>query len=189
MDSEILDDVKPRNIRNIEYATFGERLLAVILDILFTMVPIGGLVLYAYFSKNIMVLLASTLVGMLYKPIMEGVWGATLGKMVLKIKMVDSNLEQMDLGQSILKNGFYIISSIIAILGNIWLGNSEAFLEAENIMEVSQAASKTPYTVISYIWTAVIVISCFAMLASDLKQTLHDKIANVFCIKTSVFDE
>jgi len=126
---------------------------------------------------------------MLYKPVMEGVWGATLGKMILQIQMVDSDLDQIDLGQSLLKNAIYIIYSVIGILTNFWLVGTDAFQEAEGFIEASQATQGSPYELIAYIWIGVILISCFAMLASDLKQTLHDKLAGTYCVKNSTFDQ
>lgn len=181
----MLDDNDYQRIKNVEYAGFGERLLAYILDFLILLVPIAVCMYFGFANKSLTYLLIGYIVGMLYKPIMEGVWGATLGKMILKISMVDSENEQIDLGQSILKNAIYIINSVIAILGVFWLVGTEAFQESEGFVEASAAQQGSPYTMIGYIWLAVILISCFAMLASNFKQTLHDRLAGTFCVKNS----
>jgi len=189
METEILDENDYNKVRNVQYAGFGERLLASILDSLIMMTPVVGFMYLGFVNKSLTYLLASAVVGMLYKPIMEGVWGATLGKMILKIKMVDTNLDQIDLGQSILKNAIYIISSLIGILGHFWLVSTDAFQESEGFVEASAAGQESPYTMVGYIWLVVILISCFAMLASNLKQTLHDRLAGTYCVKNSTFDE
>ena len=103
METEILDETNHDQIRNVHYATFLDRFLAAILDMLITTGPLFYLLYLGYTGKNLVMLLASSVLGMLYKPVMEGVWGATLGKMIMKIKMVDSDLVQIDLSQSLLR--------------------------------------------------------------------------------------
>ncbi|MDF1697723.1 MAG: RDD family protein [Saprospiraceae bacterium] len=189
METEILDDNNYSKIRNVQYANFGLRFGATILDFLITIIPTGALVYMGYQNKSLMFFLISALIGMLYKPVMEGIWGATLGKMIVNISVVDSDLEKIDLGQSFLKNAIYIINSVIGIMGQFWLTGTEAFQEAEDLQEAMMAGAENPYTMITYIWLAVILISCFSMLASSLKQTLHDQLANTYCVHNSTFEQ
>ena len=188
METEILDDNNYNDIRNVQYASFGLRLGATILDGLITLIPLGLLTYMGYQNKSLMFLLLSALLGMLYKPVMEGIWGATLGKMIVNISVVDTDLERIDLGQSFLKNGIYIISSVIGMMGHFWLTGTDGFQEAEGALEAMAAGQENPYAMISYIWGAVILISCFAMLASEFKQTLHDRLANTYCVHNSTFE-
>ena len=136
-----------------------------------------------------MYLLISSILGMLYKPVMEGIWGATLGKMIMKISVVDSDMDIVGLGQSILKNAIYIISSILGILGHFWLAGTERFQESEGYMEVAQITQDSPYGIVSFVWVIVILGSCFAMFASDVKQTLHDRLASTYCVKNSSLNQ
>jgi len=188
METEILDDNNYRKIHNIQYATFLDRLLASVLDNIILIIPMGALMYFGYELKNIIILMVASFVGILYKPVMEGVWGATLGKMALKVSVVDSDFELVDLGQSFLKNAIYIISGIIGILGHIWLVGTDAFKESEGIFETMAVTQGNPYSTISLIWTLVILVSCFAMLASATKQTLHDRLASTYCVKNATFD-
>ena len=180
---EILDADNLRKHSVVEYANFGNRLLASLVDFLVTAVPIAGSFYFGFIQKNLILMLICTLIAALYKPIMEGLYGATFGKMAVGIKMVDSNNEQIDLVQSFTKNGLYLISSAIGVLSAFWMFGQDAFLEADGFMESSMAVQANPYQMISSGWSLVVLISCFALLASDKKQTLHDRIANTFCIK------
>ena len=54
MESEILDDNNYTKIRNVQYASFGARLGASVLDSLITIIPIGGLMYFGYEGKNVM---------------------------------------------------------------------------------------------------------------------------------------
>lgn len=188
METEILDDNNYSKIRNIEYASFGSRLGASLLDSLITMIPILGLMYLGYEGKNLMFLVLAVVLGMLYKPVMEGVWAATLGKMIVGISMVDSDMEKIDLGQSFLKNGIYIISSLIGLLTQFWLAGTEAFQESEGFLEAFMAGQENPYGIVSGVWSFFIFVSCMAMLGSNLKQTLHDRLAGTFCVRNSTFD-
>ena len=189
METETLDDNNYNKIRNVQYASFGARLGASLLDMLIIIIPIGGLMYFGYANKNLMLLLMGTVLGMFYKPVMEGIWSATLGKMIVGISMVDSDLERIDLTQSFLKNGIYIISSLISLLSMFWLGGQDAFKESEGAMEAMMAGQGNPYEMISLGWQLVVLVSCFAMLGSSFKQTLHDRLANTFCVNNSSLEQ
>jgi uncharacterized RDD family membrane protein YckC len=189
METETLDDNNYSKIRNVQYANFGARFGAALLDFFIIIIPLGALMYFGYANRNVMLLLMGTVMGMLYKPVMEGVWSATLGKMIVGITMVDADMQKLDLTQSFLKNGIYIISSLISLLSMIWVGGQDAFKESEGFMEALTAGQGNPYEMISMGWSVLILVSCFAMLGSSLKQTLHDRLANTFCVNNSTFDQ
>ncbi len=180
---EILDTDIITNQGHVEYATFSNRFLASLVDFLVMAVPIGGTIYFGFMEKNMMLMLLCTIIAGLYKPLMEGIYSATLGKMVVGIKMVDSDHEDLDLVQSFTKNGIYLISSTMSIMTTFWIFGQDTFLEAEGFLASSMATQNNPYQTITSIWSFVILISCFIMLASDTKQTLHDRIASTFCIR------
>lgn len=179
---DVLDAQEVRRVSPVEYATFGQRLLAALVDTAVLILPIGGSIYFGYTNHSLLVLLVGTIVSALYKPLMEGIYGATLGKMAVGILMVDQNNDSIDLGQSFLKNGIYLISSAVGILSNFWLFDQEAFTESEGMMEAMMAGQGNPYQMLSSVVSLGILISCLAMLGSDKKQTLHDRIGKVFCV-------
>ncbi|MEE9437401.1 MAG: RDD family protein [Saprospiraceae bacterium] len=191
MENEYLDTgIEKTNA--ITYASFWDRLWASLLDGLILVIPVFGLATYGNITHNLMIALLALVLGMLYKPLMEGIYGATLGKMIMKIKMVDDNNEQISLAQSFGKNAIYIVSSAIQLLGTFELFSNEDFLDAEGFMEVFQAQQlaqqDSSYSMISLVWAFFVLISVFMMFAnSDTKQTLHDKIAKTFCVKKNLF--
>lgn len=189
METETLDDNNYNKVRNVQYANFGARLGAAVLDFFIIIIPIGAIMYFGYENKNLMLLLTGTVLAMLYKPIMEGIWSATLGKMIVGISMVDSDLEKLELTQSFMKNSIYIISSLISLLTMFWLGSQDTFIESEGFMEAMMASQGNPYEMVSMIWSVLILVSCFAMLGSSFKQTLHDRVAKTFCVNNSTFDQ
>ena len=189
METEILDDNTTQKIRNIEYASFLDRFLAAIMDSIIKMVALGYFSYMLYTEKNVMFFIIGAVIGMLYQPIMEGIWGATLGKMIMKITMVDTDYAQIDLGQSIQKNGIWIIYGILGIMSQYWVSGTEAFQEAEGFMEIAQAGQGNPWGFVVIVWIIVILVSVFMMLGSEFKQTLHDRLANTYCVKNSSFED
>ena len=123
---EILDTDNIRKHSQIEYANFGHRLLASLVDFLVMAVPIAGTFYYGFMEKNLMLMLVCVIISALYKPLMEGMYSATVGKMVVGIKMVDSDQEDLDLNQSFTKNGIYLISSAISVLSAYWMFGQDA---------------------------------------------------------------
>ena len=53
METEILDDNNYNKVRNIQYATFLDRFLAAILDMVITIIPLGYLMYLGYNQKNL----------------------------------------------------------------------------------------------------------------------------------------
>lgn len=187
---EILDDNRMKKVSQIRYANFGHRFLAMLMDFLVMIIPIGISMYYGFVEKNFAVALIGAIVGGLYKPVMEGVYGATVGKMAVGIIMVDGNNDVTDLTQSFTKNGVYLINTAIGIVSQIWMFGVDEFMNNEDLMESIMAVQENPYQTISSIWSLAILISCFAMLASDKRQTLHDSLAGTYCVeKTSLPSE
>lgn len=83
--TDLLDQFEEREII---YATFWERLLALIVDALvFAPLAIIKLFTESGWSYQVYIILTAFL-GLVYKPLMEYKYGATLGKMTLKIIVV-----------------------------------------------------------------------------------------------------
>ena len=117
MNLESLDDQLTDNDHGykeeIEYAGFWIRLGAAVIDTL-VLFPIISLSIYNQFDmKSLALLYVFTVLSALYKPLMEWRFGATLGKMACKIKVVNEELRPISIDQSF---GRYIPWGISAII-------------------------------------------------------------------------
>ena len=180
---EILDNHNITKVSNVRYANFGQRFLASIVDFLVLFIPMAFSLYYGFVEKNFTAALLGSIFGTIYKPLMEGVYGATIGKMVVGIVMVDENLNKTDITQAITKNGVYLINGAIGLLSQYWMFGLEDFIGSEDILQTMEAIQDNPYQTVSSIWSLAILISCFSMLGSERKQTLHDNLAGVFCVE------
>lgn len=179
-----------KQISTVNYANFGERLLAYILDALVLMIPIGFGV-YMLSMGQVVYMIIGMLIVMLYKPVLEGLYGATLGKKVLSIKVVDQSHQIIDLGKSLIRNSFFIASTIPNLLLYLLLANNVEFLEAETIfarIEVQRELQGNLLEILSYVMSFIVLISCL-FVAFDTKkyQALHDKFASTYVIKNNPF--
>lgn len=107
---------------NIKYASFAKRLVAYLIDVLI----IGIVSTVAGFAWKIIGLesLASVLgivIGIGYSGYFWTTTGATPGKALMKLKVVDVNGHLLSWGGAILRYICYIVSGIALGLGFIWV--------------------------------------------------------------------
>ena len=94
MNDEMLDDVIAHD-KEYKYAGFWIRFGAAIIDGLI-LLPFSLLYLLILFGVNVFAIsLFGALISMLYKPFMEIKYGATVGKMALGIKVIQTNGEHI----------------------------------------------------------------------------------------------
>jgi uncharacterized RDD family membrane protein YckC len=99
--------------------------------------PLIGLNMYnLYILKSLPLQLIVAIIITIYKPLLEYRYGATLGKMAVKIRVVNLNFQQLTLSQSILRNFPYLLSQIISIASTIMLFQHSDFQAATSIIEV-----------------------------------------------------
>lgn len=99
-------------------ANFGQRLVAYIIDIV--IIVIAQVILTTIFGDFGQIL--SFLVGLGYFGYMEGEMGATFGKQVMNIKVIDQNTGgNLGIGKALLRYVGRIASGIVCLLGYFWM--------------------------------------------------------------------
>jgi uncharacterized RDD family membrane protein YckC len=184
MENNLLDNdfQTPQATRKVEYAGFWIRVGATFIDFL-AYSPIIVLNFYNLYSlKSLPVQLLTLVFLTLYKPWMEYQYGATLGKMAVKIKVVNSQYESINLEQAVKRFAPWLISQVISFYATIILFQSEAFAEATGWMEVGQIQNELTPTAISYFGSGLMLVSCLAVAFDDNKRGLHDMFAGTYCI-------
>src|SRR5690242_1599640 len=108
---EILDE-KPiaRNESAVVYGGFWIRFGAIIIDgIILSPVAFGLLYFNATMWKSMPILILGSLVQIAYKPFCEIYYGATLGKMALKLKVVNYEYNSINTVEGLGRNVFGIV--------------------------------------------------------------------------------
>ena len=172
-------------LERAEFASFWERVGATLMDVVI-FIPLIGLAMYNTFSlKSLPIALAITFLSILYKPLMEWEYGATLGKMILKIKVVTEDLKKISLPTALIRYALYALQQVPALLTTFWLFKNEDYQYADGFAEVSLVQAQTPYQMLSYATSFIIIVAILAFFASKKKQTLYDLMAKTYVVKKS----
>ena len=176
---------------NVEYGKFWGRALAYLADgviLLLISLPITYLNITEYKSFNLYLIIA--IVGVLYKPILEFYFGATIGKYLLGLKVTDRNYNKMSLSQSFLRSLILTLPSALFIPVFYLVFKNPDILKINSFMEYSQAVNLS-YPIqnyISYVIQLILVIEIIILLTdkSKTQRALHDRIGGTFVVRTKI---
>jgi uncharacterized RDD family membrane protein YckC len=163
-------------------AGFWIRVGASIIDRLI-FIPIGILSFWNTCSlKSIVVLVLISLSGFVYKPFMESFFGATLGKMSCKIKVIDENGNKLSLFNAYIRFFPFLLLAGIGLASQLILFSSPQFESIKSWTELGQAQQGNFMVVISYPVSALVLIDCIMVAFTFRKRALHDMMAESFCV-------
>jgi uncharacterized RDD family membrane protein YckC len=163
-------------------AGFWIRVGAQIVDTL-VFIPIIVLSYWNTFSlKSTAVLVLASLPGLIYKPVMESFFGATLGKMACGIKVIDNTGSNLSLSAAYVRFFPFLISAGVALAGQFILFSSPEFQSAETMMELGQAQQGNFLAPIGTILNVLVAIECIVAAFTFRKRALHDMLAESFCV-------
>ena len=163
-------------------AGFWIRVGASIIDSLIFIPIIILSVWNTYSLKNTVVLILTSLPGLIYKPLMESFYGATLGKMSCKIKVIDDNGRKISLFNAYIRFFPFFLSAGVTLAVQLILFSSPQFQSATSWIEISQAQQGSFLVVISYPVSALVLIDCIVVAFTFRKRALHDMMAESFCV-------
>ena len=163
-------------------AGFWIRAGATVIDYLI-FIPIGILSFWNTYSlKSIVVLVLISLPGLLYKPFMESFFGATLGKMSCKIKVIDDNGKKLSFFNAYIRFLPFLVLAGVSLASQLILFSSSQFQSVKSWTELSQAQQGNFMVVISYPATLLVLIDCIMVAFTFRKRALHDMMADSFCV-------
>jgi len=183
MSYSTLDEGQLGKLHTVQFAGFGPRIVATIVDIL---VLIPFIVLGAYNAtgwKSIPIMLAGAILSNAYKPYMEWQYGATLGKMAAKVKVVNEELAPISLEQAIVRYFPWLISMAISLVLNIQVYSSPGFQRINNFFELGPYMQTFPLQTASSVFGFIFLGLVLYFVFDSRKQGLHDKAARTYCIK------
>ena len=185
---EILDAPQPNatiDPNTVVYGGFWVRFGAMFIDgLVLAPVSVGLMYFNVTSTKSPILLAVITLISLAYKPVMEYIYGATLGKMALKLRVVDIRFEKAGLQEILLRNIFNIVPALIVLVITIGIYLSPEFKEINGFMEYSRYNSQfTSLQIINYVSYFITIVDAIVLLADSRKRSLHDKIAQTYVIE------
>jgi uncharacterized RDD family membrane protein YckC len=169
------------------FAGFGVRLGAYIIDMLVLIPVIGASMYFTMFSPNAMAFLLISIIASFYKPVLEGLYGATVGKMALKIKVVGAEGAPIDLNQAFMRWIPFLLGAVFSWWFSYGIISGAAAEGVSGFMEYSlyqqeQTAEMGATATLGQLTGLIPVISALFMLGNARKQAAHDKIAATYVI-------
>jgi len=146
-------------------------------------IPLGILSYWNMFSlKSTAVLVLITLPGLIYKPFMESFFGATLGKMSCKIKVIGDDGNKLSLFNAYIRFFPFLLLAGVGLAGQLILFSSPQFQSVTSWVELGEAQQGSFLVVISYPVYALVLIDCVVVAFTFRKRALHDMMAESFCV-------
>ena len=188
MDEVILDQpVIQQQKSNTKYGSFWERVGGATLDwIILAPLSFGLSYLNTTTWKSSFILILVSIITTGYKPFMEFRYGATWGKMALKLRVTNLEFEEANLAAILLRNIFQIVPALITLLFTLDMYNDPAFESISGLMEFGTFSQQ--YDSLQYINYAVGllgIIDGIMMAADQRKRSLHDRIGGTVVINAA----
>jgi len=166
----------------IIYATFMQRAFAFIIDCL-VFIPVT---LFSNFNtlsiKSLVLSFLITFIWWVYKPLMEWKFGATLGKMALKIRVVDEELQAISLNQAALRFLPYFAVSLSVLFSTIALFGMNGFYEAHTFADFQTLEPNSSGSGTIQLTVFFFIFSCSSIVLDKKRQAIHDQISRTYCI-------
>lgn len=170
------------------YVGFWPRFLAVVLDSLIVGVPLGVASVYNLLAfKSFWLFVLISLLSIAYKPLMEGVYGATLGKMSMGMKVVDYVGGKINWPQAILRSVFTIAQTLVTIPVYWFIFRDSSLMEMTSYFKLSIALAESYPTlnIISGISSFILLIEAILLMTDPpYWRSLHDRIAKTYVVES-----
>ncbi len=172
-------DAVEANLEMMKYRTFWPRLCAGFVDGL-VFLPLSGAFLWgnSFLTPGaraaVTVLLTALMLA--YSVLMHGQYGQTLGKMALKVKVLDvSEARPITYRQAVLRDGPWIV---LSVLGLFW--QVPDLLAGGDPFQGESGALPTLLDNVSLLW---VLVEWITMLTNNHRRAVHDWIAGSVVVR------
>ncbi|HEX8249857.1 MAG TPA: RDD family protein [Pyrinomonadaceae bacterium] len=159
------------------YRTLLPRFAALILDVvlLLPLAIVDEQIKSAAFSQEFkwVLFLITDLAEIIYFIVMHGLFGQTVGKMLMNVKVLDVSEAPVKFRQAILRD----LPQLLFIIGSF------IFLYPLSLVEIdpnSPAYWKNPFFILIFVWG---IVDLLAVLTNEKRRALHDYIAGTVVVR------
>lgn len=172
------------NPAGVVYGGFWQRFGATFIDGLI-MAPINwgiGYLTSRYYETTILIALTSLLT-IAYRPAMEYIYGATVGKMALRLKVVNRNFERCELHEILLRNIFQIVYPLLGLVYTMYNYYNLQHFDSSSISTSSTSSPLNAIQILNIIFLMLFIVEAIVLISNSQKQALHDKIAGTYVVE------
>lgn len=187
---QILDQGLTRDTNEaVRYAGFLPRLAALIIDgIVLAPLTLGVMWLNIATWKSPVVFILASLISLAYKPAMESLYGATVGKMALDLRVVNLEHGRADIRAVLLRNVFHIGQSVMTFFLSLTVFTSQAIESVSGYLEFSIASQSSLSTIVNLVTFVIVIIDLVVMLSDQRNRSWHDKIGGTYVVERKSLD-
>ena len=192
MNQAILDDEthrKQKASNPLLYASFGKRTLAAMIDG-FIFIPTYMIADHNYESwKSLPLdLLLTIFIPVVYKIIMEWKYGGTIGKILMKLTLVDQQLNPISFTQSLKRFSIYFLTYSFSVISTLAIFGHPEFQQVSGEEMEFLFETDIYWICLASIFFLNLLTVSFVLLTKK-KQALHDLIAQTYCVnKINLFN-
>jgi len=132
--------------------------------------------------KSVALMITAVIPGLLYKPLMESYFGATVGKMACKVKVIDNRGRRPSVSQAYTRYIPFLVYSLVSLVGAAALFSEPDFRTASSIHELAELEYHNPVDLLQNVTFIFIFIDCLVAAFTYRKRALHDIIAQTYCV-------
>lgn len=154
------------------------------------MLPITAISIFNMMQlKSMIIMIIICVIGMAYRPVLHGLYGATLGKMAFKIWVRKEDGSSITMAQAWLRSLLFTLAGILGLISTTLIFLSDGFEDSFGFIKWSQFVQENTNPTLSIVTNVLGVVVFIAMVMvafTDRKRGLHDMIGKTYCIyKTS----
>jgi uncharacterized RDD family membrane protein YckC len=163
-------------------AGFWVRVAAALIDgVVLSPLTVGSFC--ALFSvKSLPLVLLLSLPGLVYKPLLESRYGATLGKMACGLRVIDRRGGRLGLGAAYLRFAPFLAQAVVGLATTVWVFSTPQFQEVSGLLELGRLMQQSPFNLLSTVLNWFILIDCVTVAFTARKRALHDMMADSYCV-------
>lgn len=176
-----MSDITKEN--KIRHVAFGVRLGAYMIDSLI-LLPLNVLaILDLMLWKSIPLFVFLNVIVLIYKPLMEWKYGATIGKILTKIRVVKMNYKPINLQDAFNRYIFFFANSFSGFIASLLLFYKTGFDKVISLDKLTEMQASND-NILDSALLILVFVSC-TFISMDLqRQALHDKLAKTFVVNS-----
>lgn len=170
--------------KNTYYASFWSRVGATLIDGL-VFIPVAFLNVYNTSTIHSLVLEGIIIVVyLLYKPLLEYLHGATLGKMALRMQVVNEHGDPIDATQAIIRSIPYLLLGAFSMSILFYIHATHGYEGIEPSLAYLKLMEDSLVPTLNSSINLFFIVSClFVAFRPTTRRALHDTMAGTYCVQ------
>lgn len=167
-------------------AGFWIRVVAALVDFIIVLLPlqVGAFIAFSYVKNLPLLLLVSSpgFVYIVYKPLMESRYGATLGKMACGLRVIDQQGRRLSIVAAYVRFLPWLVPAVVHLITLVWVSSLPQFQAVSSFLELGRLTQQSPVHQLSTIVGYLFLIDCVTAAFTNRKRAIHDMLAGSYCV-------